>query len=254
MRKYLYAGVVAGGFLLLGAAPAYADVQPVTADAQQDPGGLGGLLDPTNGMNLGNPLLTVDPGDNSFLPPQNPAPPARTGFGQAGDLRRNRAGEAPSLPAADVARRGEGLPIAGGGMPTGLLGQLPAADTFGGGIPVIGGLLPNGGSPLGRMDANQEAGLLDGGVPLLGGLGGLLPGSSAYTMPTVSGMPAGGSAVPVDDQPAPAKPATNKPAGVDPAIANDHRLHEEPIDPEDQGSIRTFSDGRPIAGLDPDFS
>jgi hypothetical protein len=49
------------------------------------------------------------------------------------------------------------------------------------------------------------------------------------------------------------KPDQAKPAAADPAIANDHRLHEEPTDPEDKSDTRPFSGGRPIAGLDPDF-
>jgi hypothetical protein len=268
MRKYLYAGAVAGSFLLLSAAPAYADEQPA-AGAQQDGGALGGLLDPASGVNLNNPLggtslLNVNPGDNSLLPPQDAVPPARTGFGQAGDPNSDPAGdvEAPARTVADVSRKGEGLPVSGGGLPTGALSQLPVAGLLGGGLPVIGGLLPDGRSPLGGMAANQESGLLDGGLPLLGGLGGLIPGSSAHTLPAVSGMPAGGTAVPIDDQVAPAKPAQTRPAkpaqtkpdAVDPAIANDQRLHEEPTDPEVKDDTRTFSDGRPVAGADPDFN
>jgi hypothetical protein len=257
MRRYLYATAVAGGFLLLAAAPAYADVQPAPAGAYQD--GLGDLLGPTNGIDLGNPLggtslLNVNPGDNSVLPPQDQVPPARTGLGQPG-VPGTATGR-PVAPEADKA-----LPVPGGGLPTGALGQVPIANLLGGGLPVVGGLLPNGRSPLGSR-ADQESGLLDNGLPLLGGLGGLLPGDPAGTLPAASGMPAGGTTVPAGDVapaqpdrdgPDRAKPAKPKPAGADPAITSDHRLHEEPTDPEDKSGTRPFSGGRPIAGLDPDF-
>jgi hypothetical protein len=246
MRKYLYAGAVAAGFLLLGAAPVYADVQPAPAGAQ------GGLLDPADGIDLGNPLggsplLNVDPGDNSIFP-RDAVPPARTGFGQASSDAAKR----PAAAESDGTR--EAPPVAGDGVPTGSLSQLPVANLFSGGIPVVGGLLPNGRSPLGSR-ADQESGLFDNGLPLLGGFGGMLPGDSTRTRPAVSGMPAGGTALPAGDQVAPARPGRDtpnqakpgkpKPATVDPAIANDHRLHEEPTDPED--TPRPFSSGRPVA-------
>jgi hypothetical protein len=260
MRRHLYAGAVAAGFLLLGAAPAYADVQPAPADAQQDAGDPGGLLGSTNGIDLSNPLggtslLNVNPGDNSVLPPQDDVPPARTGFGRAG-AQRDSSGPAERPVAAEKV---DALPVPDRGLPTGALSQLPIASLLGGGLPVIGGLLPNGQSPLGSR-ADQESGLLDDGVPLLGGLGGLLPGHSARTLPAASGMPAGGTAVPAgepaQDVPDGTKPAQPdpKPAAADPAIADDHRLHEEPTDPEDKSDSRPFSGGRPIAGVDPDFS
>ncbi|RSM46536.1 hypothetical protein DMB66_49440 [Actinoplanes sp. ATCC 53533] len=77
MRKWFYAGAVAGGFLLLGAAPAQADVVPAPAGGLLgslsggqglDDQGLG--LDPAGGLNLasplgGSPLMDFKPGRNS---------------------------------------------------------------------------------------------------------------------------------------------------------------------------------------------
>jgi hypothetical protein len=140
----------------------------------------------------------------------------------------------------------------------------------------------------------RQAEVFGGGVPLLGGLGGLLPVNSlqdtpvrrgASSRPDTSGLPAGGTAVrPADadqppvaattpapatsastlpapaDDPAPASdksaPAADKSAPADKpapdATPDDPRLHEEPIDDSEK---REFSpDGRPIAGVDPDFN
>lgn len=291
MRKYLYAGALAGGFLLLGAAPAQADVVPAPQAGQQQDGG--GLTDPLgpNGLSLdqplgGSPLIDVNPGDNSILPSQDGMPAARTGLGQRNEPGRRAAdGSLPALPGADrlpiAGRPASGLPVSGlpvsgrpvsgGGLPTGALGQLPISNLLGGGLPLVGGLLPDGMSPIGGMTRSQEAGLLGGGLPLLGGLGGLLPASPLGTLPALSGMPAGGTAIPIDDQPAPARnakpaqvhaaPAQAGPASAagapapaaDPATANDARLHEEPTDPEGRAGSRTFSAGRPVAGVDPQF-
>src|SRR5689334_5438820 len=74
MRKWFYAGAVVGGFLLLGAAPAQADVVPAPAGGLL--GSLGGGatqglgLDPAGGLNLASPLdgsslMDVKPGQNS---------------------------------------------------------------------------------------------------------------------------------------------------------------------------------------------
>ena len=287
MRNYLYAGAVAGCFLLLGAAPAQADVLPAPQGAQQDTqqpdgGGLG-LLDPANGLNVGqplggSPLIDVNPGDNSVLPQdgsvlpaRDGAPAARTGFGTPGDHGTTHAQRA--LPAADVVGQalpgglpvaGGGLPLSGGGLPTGPLSQLPIGQVLGGRLPLIGGLLPNGQSPFAGMTQSQEAGLLDGGLPLLGGLGGLLPSSNVRSLPALSGLPGGGTAI--NEQPAQARPARIKPAkseptrprpavapATDPATTSDTRLHEEPTDPVGRAGTRTFSTGRPVAGVDPEF-
>jgi hypothetical protein len=161
---------------------------------------------------------------------------------------------------------GGGLPgIGGGGLPGtggGGLGGLPLADLLGGGL-LGGGLL--GGGPLGggladgRMPAmatGQESGLLGDNLPLLGGL---LPISSVRTLPALSGMPAGGTAVPAADNPANYDPVTDPatdqaadPAG-DLATADDARLHEEPADPEGKAGQRKFSGGRPVAGVDTEY-
>jgi hypothetical protein len=261
MRKYLIAAAVAGGVLLFGGAPAYADENPAPANP------LGGLLDPAGGLSIENPLgdspaIRVKPGTNTpalpGLPPAAPPavvpgaaapeelPAARTGLG----------GAKPELPAADVVGGRNPLPR------DFAVGNLPMADVLsGGGLPVIGGLLPNGRAADDRA-TTEKSGLLGDGVPLLGGLGGLLPEEPARTLPAdpdepdMSGMPAGGTAV---DTPASTDPATDP---ADPAVAaapdaagpgdDDQRLHEEPIDNEAAGG-RTFSDGRPVAGADPDY-
>ena len=252
MRRYLYAGAVAGGFLLLGAAPAHADVLPAPAGAQQDGGALGGLLgstgglDPAGGLRISDPvggagtLLDVKPGDNSadvpgavdnVLPAQDGVPAARTGLGRAADRTAPRTARTMQRPST------EDLPAVGGGLP---VSNLPISNLLGN-LP-IGGLLPNG-SATGLSRADQESGLLSNDLPLLGGL---LPISA----PDASGLPAGGTDVPAAPR---TKPAAAAPA-EDPAIANDARLHEEPTDPEGKGgNQRAFSDGRPVAGVDPDY-
>ncbi|HEY7273605.1 MAG TPA: hypothetical protein VH502_12805 [Actinoplanes sp.] len=256
MRRYLYAGAVAGGFLLLGAAPAHADVLPAPAGAQQDAGALGGLLgssgglDPAGGLRVADPLggagslLDVKPGDNSAdVPdaagtelPVDGVPAARTGLGRAGDRTAQRPARATT----------EDLPAVGGGLP---VSNLPISNLLQGGLPLIGNLMPNG-PTAGLSRADQESGLLGSDLPLLGGL---LEGPAAPAAPDVSGLPAGGTDVPVAQDPARTKPAAATPA-EDPATANDARLHEEPTDPEGKGgNRRAFSDGRPVAGVDPDF-
>jgi hypothetical protein len=271
MRKYLYAGAIAGGLLLLGAAPAYADTSVPDPASDQSTSSADGLLGPSGAINLNGPLshsqvLNVKPGSNSpdvtgaaggLLPQsQGGLPAARTGLGQAKDATS-------SLPAADVVRGvlpgtadTEGLPggLGGGlsGLPIvgGLLGGgLPVVG--GGGLPVGGGGLPvgGGGLPIGGGGA-QESGLVPADLPLLGGgLGGLLP----FAMPQTSafnGMPAGGTAVPDQSTAKPTKkPAVQK--QQDQATASDARVHEEPVDTEGDG--RKFSAGRPVSGVDPDF-
>jgi hypothetical protein len=276
MRKYLYAGAMAGGFLLLGAAPAHADVQPAPAGAQQGAGALGGLLgsggglDPAGGLRISDPLggsgsvLDVKPGNNSadvpdaagkLVPAPDGVPAARTGLGRAGDRNAARPARPERRPSA------EALPGVGDGLPTGALGGLPVSNLLGSGLPLLGGLLPNG-QTAGFGRADRESGLLGSDLPLLGGL---LPDvSSVPAAPSASGLPAGGTAVtpaqeqPAQPQPAQPQPAQHKPAAPaaaeDPATANDPRLHEEPTDPEGKGSgRRAFSDGRPVAGADPDY-
>jgi hypothetical protein len=260
MRKYLYAGVVASGFLLIGAAPAYADVQPAPADAQQD---AGGLLGSAGGIGLdnpldGTPLLDVKPGANSILPQDDDVPPARTGFGQAG--------EAP-IEAAQQPVAPQDIPYPGGSIPTpGGLSDLPVGGgLFGGTIPVVGGLLPNGpslarnsartlpaisGMPAGgtSVPADATSTPADGtSAPAAGTsvpAGGTSVPAGGTSVPAGgTSVPAGGTSVPAGDQgktgankpaadkPTQAAPAQSKPAKVDPAIASDRRLHEEPTDP-----------------------
>ena len=227
MRTSLFAAVAAGGLLLLGAAPAHADDRPA-------PGLLGGLLDPaggilpTDGLDVDNPvgdapLVDVDPGDDTppvvpTLPAEGATPAARTGLG---DVRRpGRATAAPTRPAA---RAAEVRPVA----------------------QVLGGLLPDGRA---SVADTRESGLPGGDLPLLGGL---LPAEPVRTLPAgaddpdVSGLPGGGSDVPPSTTPAPSDTSADGPGddGV--------RLGEEPIDDEAGG--RAFSDGRPVAGADPDY-
>ena len=258
MRKYLIVAAAAGGLLLLGGAPAYADDNPA-------PAGLVGGLDPAGGLSLDSPLgdsplVDVKPGKNSVpAAPQTPSvrslptvPSSATGVSSSeNDLpgaRTGLGGAAPDLPAAEVV--GGALPQSGGGP----LGALPVGNLLGGGRSLIGGLLPNGQVPLAPATA-RESGLLGEGAPLLGGLGGLgglLPPSTGAADRDVTGMPAGGTAVdPPATGPAPASPATAAPAGAGPGDDR-KRLHEEPIDNEASGG-RTFSDGRPVAGTDPDY-
>jgi hypothetical protein len=266
-------------------------VVPAPAGQQQDGNGVSGLLDGINNSLSDSNVLDVTPGDNSadllnpagsVLPEEGATPSARTGLGRptgrmpagAGLPATDRAGGGlpgvgggglGGLPLADLLSGGGmlgGLPAGGGGLPTG--GGLPLA---GGGLPLAGGGLPLAGGglpiPVGRsaVAGDQESGLLGQEMSLLGGLGGLdglLPYGSARTLPAVSGMPAGGTAVPADQAPvtdSPQKPSA-KPAGADPAIAGDKRLHEEPTDPEGtagQTEVRKFSEGRPVAGPDTEY-
>jgi hypothetical protein len=269
MRKYLFAGAVAGGLLLLGAAPAHADDLPVPGGTQS--GLLGGLLNPAGGVNpadglnlegpLGGELVDVRPGQNTpdltgptglARPAPDGRPVARTGLG---DPRADRTPEDTrpgGRPAADPG--GDALPQTGGGVPA--LADLPVRDLLGGGLPLIGGLMPDG-----RGDASvtgRESGLLEQG--LLGGLGGLLPVRPAINGMPLDGTPVPAGTVPVDTDPAPADPA---PATADPTPVvstpapsgpgdDAQRLQEEPLD-EGAGGGRTFSDGRPVAGEDAEY-
>jgi hypothetical protein len=269
VRKLLFAGAVAGGFLLLGGAPAHADVLPAPGGAQGSslsdllrPTGNG--LDPAGGLNLQSPLggnlVDVQPGDNTphVTPPDLlPAggadtpikPTARTP--QAGTLQRG-------LPAADALSGA--LPHSGGrpagGLPT---GTLLSGGLLGGGL--LGGLPLGGSTPNSRMPADQsESGPLGSGLPMLDSVAGMLPdpATTARMLPAsdpadVSGMPAGGTPVP------PADPALIDPpraAGTTASADDDKRRHEEPIDGEatQKKDTRAFTgDSRPVAGTDPGF-
>lgn len=280
MRKLLFAGAVAGGFLLLGGAPAHADVLPAPGGAQGSslndllrPTGNG--LDPAGGLNLESPLggnlVDVQPGDNTphVTPPDLlPAagadspikPTARTP--QAGTVQRG-------LPAADTLSGA--LPHSVGNRPTGGLptGTLLSGGLLGGGL--LGGLPLGGSTPNSRMPADQsESGPLGSGLPMLASVAGMLPdpATTAQMLPAsdpadVSGMPAGGTPVPPTEVP-PTDPAPTDPALIDPPRAagtstsagDDKRLHEEPIDGEAtrKKDTRAFTgDSRPVAGTDPGF-
>jgi hypothetical protein len=246
MKKWCYpAAAVAGGLLLIGGAPAYADGGlPVPAGQQgaQPLGGLGDLLDPAgnvldpsggvrvDGPLAGTPVVKVKPGANT---PDlaGLAPRAHTGLGGVPPK-----GATSQQPAADVV--GEALPQAGGlpvgGLPVGelpvgelpSLGGLPLVGGLSGGLPLVGGLLPDGRAPLAARQARTES-LLGGGLPVLGDLGGLLPDSAPTTLPAgatdVSGMPPGGAAIPTDPSagdPSAADPSAAGPAAADPSAAD----------------------------------
>ena len=219
MRKLLFAGAVAGGFLLLGGAPAHADVLPTPAGA--DGSSLGDVLtprgfDPAGGLNLESPLggslIDVTPGDNTpgvdpatLLPSEN-APAAREADSQAGLTPPGGLPAAGAVANALPKTNGVDVPVVGG-----LLG--------GGGLPgagLLGGLPTGGFQPNGRMPAGPgESGLVDPGWPMLDAIAGVLPGQagSARTLPAIdptdfSGMPLGGTPVNPADAPATTKPAT----------------------------------------------
>src|SRR4051794_12351789 len=281
VRKMWWASaVVAGGIILLGTAPAQADpLLPGTADAQQQTNNaLNYVLNKTNGMvvstedpfGAGSPV-GVQPGDNS------------TGVPSALS-RENPGAPRPALPAADVV--GGALP-----RPAGAAGALPlrrlpirrlpigTMNLVGGGLPLLGGLLPDGGTPsLAERPTKSQAESFDGGIPLLGGLGGVPPVNSlpGTDVPDVAGLPGGGvlvldpaeaprrpaapSAAPTTAAPAvaaPADPASSAPAAtaapVSSATPDDPRLHEEPVDGEASHRRAFTPDGRPVAGVDQQY-
>jgi hypothetical protein len=230
MHKFLFAGAVAGGFLLLAGAPAHAGVVPAPAGTQSNPGGLlsplGGGLDPAGGLDLqrplgGAPLLDVNPGGNApIVDPDDVLPSAKAV--QPADRMPKTGPAQRSLPPADVVPTTDDLP-------TDALSNLLGGQ-LGGGLP---GGLPGGGQPSGG---------------LLGGLpgGGQLPDSRipADGPADVTGMPAGGTAIDPADRPA------------DTSATGDPRPHQELIDNEATAGNgrRAFSDsGRPVAGTDPDY-
>jgi hypothetical protein len=238
MRKCFYAGAVVGGFLLLGAAPAQADVIPApaggllsTLGGDSATQGLG--LDPAGGLNLESPLggslVNAEPGRNSA-----------DVSGPASDLLprdvRTREADAPGGRKAARAAAPADLPVVGGltggglggssrggaigsggsrgpGGSRGGLGGLIPANLLGGGL-LGGGLTPDGRT--GSAESTGDPALFDGGVPLLGGLGGLLPANETpRTLPAdgddaPTGLPAGGA----DVDPALVDPADGR---VDPA-------------------------------------
>ena len=287
MRKLLFAGAVAGGFLLLGGAPAYADGLPAPAGAQGSSLGdllssTGNGLDPAGGLNLQSPLsgnlVDVPPGGNppnvapSDLFPGGDAdtpikPTARKPHAEGGLPAADRRGAAlphsgSGWPTSGGLPLGGGLPtgsrLNGGGLPTGAAGSLLSGGLPGGGL--LGGLPVGGLTPNGRMPAGQsESALLGSGLPLLDNVAGMLPDPATAQLPAatdptdLSGMPAGGTPV------IPADPAAAGPvAGTDTSASDDDkRLHEEPIDGEatQQKDTRPFTgESRPVAGTDPGFN
>ena len=291
MRKLLFAGAVAGGFLLLGGAPAHADVLPAPAGAQGSSLGdlltpTGNGLDPAGGLNLESPLggnlVDVQPGDNTpNLTPSDllPAGDADTPIKPTG--RMPQAGTAQrGLPAADVltgalphpggGRPGGGLPT--GGLPTGSLptGSLPISGLPIGGLPtgslLNGGLLPGGllgglplggSTPNGRISGDQtESGLLGSGLPLLDRVAGMLPDPATTNQMLPATDPTDVSGMPAGGTPVtPTGPAPAASTDTS-ATGGDKRLPEEPINGEatQKKDTRAFTgDSRPVAGTDPGF-
>jgi hypothetical protein len=260
MRKWFYAGAVAGGFLLLGAAPAHADVVPGPAGGLLSGltgDGRGAGLDPAGGLNLESPLggspADIKPGQNSadvtpttdFLPTDVlPAAAGRPREAERVTDRKPVRGSA----LTDLSTLGgpadgpSGGGLTGGGLTGGSSGDRAArfGGALGGVVPanLLGGLIPagllgGGLTPDGRVAparAPRESALFDGGLPLLGGLGGLLPANgSPRTLPatagaTPPGMPPGGT--PVD-------PATTEPDPTltDPTLTDPTLTDPAPVDP-----------------------
>ena len=105
------------------------------------------------------------------------------------------------------------------------------------------GLGPDGRAPIDvTRPTARELELYGGGIPLLGGLGGLPPANTAPDAQDRSGMPPG-------DLP----PATPAPSPTPASTMDDPRLHEEPLDGEVSHTRDFTPDGRPIAGVDPQY-
>jgi hypothetical protein len=304
VRKLWYAGaVVAGGIFLLGAAgPAQADLLPGSGTAEQQADEqLASLLGQSNGVNVDNPLQystlgTTPVGSTPLMqfkagnntPDLNPVLPGKTATAES------KADGKSDLPAADVVggtlrQHGNNVALSRFDMQPPPLQNSSVPNLLGGGLPLIGGLLPSGGTPslLQQQPTARQAEAFDGGLPLLGGLGGLLPVNHMPKTgdgPDTTGMPAGGMAVlpaatapsfAADQTPAAAPSAgasapavaapaastgASAPASADSdqpstdAAPDDPRLHEEPVDGESGTPRRAFSpDGRPVAGVDQQY-
>lgn len=285
MRKWFCAGAVVGGFLLLGTAPARADVVPAPADrllsslggvSPADGGGqrlgldpagslnnpAGGLSDPAGGINVerplrGSSLANVTPGQNSPDLPSAASSLTSTARG----VPPMAAAPATDLPAGlpPTGRLGQGgLPI--GAVPTGsLTGRIPG---------LLGGGLPGWGLPGGSLTG---AGQLGGGL-LGGGLlpDGRVPSAAAPSesalfgggLPLLGGL---GGLLPANEVPrmlrptgdgATESPVSGMPAGgtaVDRPVP-DPRVPAEPADDKTTGTKRSFSaGGRPVAGEDIEY-
>ncbi|BCJ43210.1 hypothetical protein GCM10010168_00480 [Actinoplanes ianthinogenes] len=217
MRKLWYAGagVIAGGFLLFGAAPAQAEgtsPDPIASVAPYaDP--LGDVLARTNGLRLSSPvgtdplgrapLVTLDqdgqrlfpikPGQNDIAGyPLSRSKSQGQGQVESGDTDRR------SLPAADVI--GGSIHNSPGDRFAGSLKGIPFTDANTGStrlpllgrLPVVGGLLPDGSPTL--ESASSEYPLLD---DLDGNLSvrGLPKRVSNSNRAVLAGLPLGGSPV-----------------------------------------------------------
>ncbi|MFI7542923.1 hypothetical protein [Actinoplanes sp. NPDC049599] len=161
MRKWFYAGAVVGGFLLLGAAPAQADVVPAPA---------GGLLSPLGGGS-GNPGLGLDPAGGLNL--QNPL-----GGAPMMDVQPGRNSADLSGPATDALSEPAGRRPAAGSAPAELplLGGLTGGDSSGGGASGanLGGAFYGGGASGAGL-----GGAFSGGGASGAGLGGAFSGGGA---------------------------------------------------------------------------
>ncbi|MBG0566786.1 hypothetical protein [Actinoplanes aureus] len=229
MRKLWCAGAIASGILLLGAAPAQADVLPNPSVLDAPVTALGYALAPTNDWRLsspvasdplsGEPLMDLKPGNRQLLQVQPGAQQQGQAVEKPADHRR-------LLPAADVVSRT--LPDAGQNRRRGPLGGLPiqgipmplaGQDFKFAGLPfdsivdgtLFGGLTPAGlpamaGTGTREPAADErpvaptrtEAGSPE--IPLLGGLGGGNPVGDLQQQLTnlqsdLSGLPVGGRSV-----------------------------------------------------------
>ncbi|MFI1996496.1 hypothetical protein [Actinoplanes sp. NPDC020271] len=219
MRKLWYAGagVIAGGLLFLGAAPAQASPQrPGAADAVTPyTSAIGNVLADTNGLRLSSPigtdplgrepLLTVSRGDQQLFPVK------------AG--RTNRPEDRPessrlsTLPAADVV--GTEMPKTAG---------VPLTDTNTGSVrlplvgrlPIVGGLLPDGSRT--TESAPARTGLVQDltGMPLGGSpvaAADLLPEADATGSPAPGASPYSSTAA----RPGMVSPSADVPSVVTPS-------------------------------------
>ncbi|WP_436525825.1 hypothetical protein [Actinoplanes sp. HUAS TT8] len=185
MRKLWYAGagVIAGGLLFLGAAPAQADVTYPDPSTYTDP--VGDVLARTNGLHISSPigtdplgrepLLTVSQNGQQLYPIKPGQRPDRPESGGE-DSRR-------SLPAADVV--GTELPrtprVPFTDANTGAV-RLPLV----GSLPVVGGILPDGSHTLESSSTDN---------PYLGDVRGLPKRLADTNRLSLAGLPLGGSPV-----------------------------------------------------------
>ncbi|HEX5201018.1 MAG TPA: hypothetical protein VFW27_13905, partial [Actinoplanes sp.] len=204
MRKWWYAGAVvaSGVFLFGGAGPAQADLLPGTGTAEQQADEqLARILGQSNGINVENPLRYSTMGAT----PVGSTPVLQFKAGQnTPDLNPVLPGESTQdtrpdgvLPAADVVGRphrlGDRLGVRNLNMPQTSVANMRLFRAW------FAGLLPDGDlSGAMRWPTPRQAETFDGGMPLLGGLGGLLPVNgrpAAGNGPDTGSLPAGGIAI-----------------------------------------------------------